>query len=296
MTEFNKKTAFERNLGFISPEEQEKIQSSAIAVAGAGGDGGLLAIQLARMGFGEIRLADPDPFEIENLNRQATCTTESIGINKAESVAEYLRSINPEINVVVYNEGINKENVDEFVDGADLLIDETEYTVHSLGVMLARSARRNNIPNLMALNLGFGTVVTTYDPKGRSLEANLGLSESASLEEIEKAEVPISRWLPYIPPYGDLSVLEKVAKGEKSAPSVAPGVALAAGMGATQAFLNIVHSQNNRPKPVFAPRLLMVDAMTAEAKVLRDPVLSHYKYMARVAMNNIFKRVPKVDY
>ncbi|MCK9641562.1 MAG: ThiF family adenylyltransferase [Prolixibacteraceae bacterium] len=294
--EFNKAKAFERNLGFLSKEEQEKIQSSVIAIAGAGGDGGMLAVQLARMGFGEIRLADPDPFEIENLNRQAVCSADTIDTNKAHAVAEYLKSINPEIIVKVYDEGISATNVDEFVEGADLVVDETEYTIHSLGVMIARSARKQGIPNLMALNLGFGTVVTTYHPTGRTLEENLGLSETASLEEIDKAEVPISRWLPYIPPYGDLSVLDKVAKGEKSAPSIAPGVAIAAGTGATQALLNIIHSQNNRPEPIYAPKLLMIDAMTAEAKVLRDPVFSHYRFLARTVLKNVFKMVPKVDY
>lgn len=62
---------FERNLGFLTLEEQERINNSVVAIAGAGGDGGLLALQFARLGVGEIRLADPDPFEAENINRQA---------------------------------------------------------------------------------------------------------------------------------------------------------------------------------------------------------------------------------
>ncbi len=82
----NYELAFARNLGFISQAEQDKLSETSVAIAGAGGDGGELAVLLARMGFGEIRLADPDPFEIENINRQAVCTTRTVGMNKAVAV------------------------------------------------------------------------------------------------------------------------------------------------------------------------------------------------------------------
>lgn len=293
---FRREAAFARNLGFMSQAEQDKLATSKIAIAGAGGDGGMLAVQLARLGVGEIRLADPDPFEIENLNRQAVCTTKTLGTNKAVAVSEYLRDINPDIITPVYTDGVTRDNVADFLQGADLLIDETEFTIHSLGVMLARTARRNNIPNLMALNIGFGTTVTTYHPQGRTLEANLGLSEEAPLDLIDETEVPVSKWLPYIPSYGDLSVLEKVAKGEKSAPSIAPGVAMAAGAASAQALLNLLHSQNNRKKPVYAPKLLVLDAMSGEAKIIRNPKLGYYRHLAGVVLNNVFDKVPKVSY
>ena len=165
---------FERNLGFMSVGEQSKIQNSVVSIAGVGGDGGLLAVQLARMGVGEIRLADPDPFEFENTNRQAICRESTIGVNKAEAVASYIREINPKICINVYNSGIEEENVTEFVKGSDLLIDETEFTEHALAVMLARESRKHNVPNLTAFNIGFGTVATTYHPRGKTLESRLG--------------------------------------------------------------------------------------------------------------------------
>ena len=292
----DKERAFARNLGFLSEQEQQKLVASKIAIAGAGGDGGMLAIQLARLGVGELRLADPDPFEEENLNRQAVCTTKTIGVNKATAVGDYIHDINPEIVIDTYTKGVTSENVEEFVSGIDLLIDETEFSLHCIGVMLAREARKQNIPNLMALNIGFGAMVTTYKPDGKTLESNLGLSETANLEEISKTEVSVSKWLPYIPPYGDIAVLEKVAKGEKSAPSIAPGVAIAAGVAATQAVLNIVHSQNHRPKPIYAPKMLVFDAMSVEAKIIKHPTISYYRHFGAVVINNIIDKVPKTSY
>lgn len=288
---------FERNLGFLAHAEQDQIENSVVAVAGAGGDGGMLAVQLARMGVGELRLADPDPFEAENINRQAVCNEETIGVNKAEAVAGYVSRINPDIRTAIYTGGITKDNVSEFVAGADLVIDETEFTLHALAVMLAREARANDIPNMTALNVGFGTLATTYHPKGSRLETRLGFREEQDIDEIAATEVSLDRWLPYLPPYGDLKVFELIAKGEKSAPSIAPGVAMAAAVGATQAMLNLVRGiDNHRPKPVYAPRAIVFDAMTLRADVIGYTRRSHYVHLAKMVGRNLLKRNPHAGY
>ena len=115
---------FDRNLGFMSEIEQEKLHESSVAIAGAGGDGGMLAVELARMGVGEIRLADPDTFETENINRQAVCTDETIGVNKSEAVGDYIQKINPDAKVIVQSRGITPDNVGEFVEGIVAVVGE----------------------------------------------------------------------------------------------------------------------------------------------------------------------------
>jgi molybdopterin/thiamine biosynthesis adenylyltransferase len=287
---------FERNLGFMTEAEQEKLQNSVVSIAGAGGDGGMLAVQLARMGVQEFRLADPDPFEVENTNRQAVCTTKTIGVNKAEAVAEYVQAINPNASVTTYSEGITEDNTPEFVQGATLVIDETEFTLHALGIMLSREARYNNIPVMTALNIGFGAMVTTFKPNGITLEKMLGFKNDEPLDEIAEKQVSLDRWLPYLPSYVDMKAFAKVAKGEKSAPSIAPGVAMAASMGATQAFLNIAGKGNHRPKPVYAPKALVMDSMTMEAKQVKFRRRSHYKHLAVIGFKNLLKLNPQASY
>lgn len=288
---------FERNLGFVSLAEQLKVEESIVSVAGAGGDGGLLAILLARMGIGELRLADPDPFEPENTNRQAVCRESTIGINKAEAVSSYIKDINPNISIRVFNTGINEDNVEEFVRGSNLVVDETEFTLHSLAIMLAREARKWDVPNLTAFNVAFGTVSTTYHPKGKTLESILGFGEDQDLKDISKRKVSLSRWLPYLPAYGDINVLSKVSSGEKSAPSVATGVALAAAVGSTQAFLNLVRGNgNHRPDPVYSPRAIVMDAMSIEAKVIKFNRFSHARHLSKVLLVNGLKRNPEASY
>jgi len=287
---------FERNLGFLTQVEQARLENATVSIAGVGGDGALLAVELARMGVGSFKLADPDPFDIENTNRQAVCSEATIGVNKAVAVGDYLTGINPNISIELYKEGINTDNASEFVRDSTLVIDETEFTLHALGIMLAREARENKIPVLTALNIGFGAIVTTYHPDGKPLERQLGFSEHDSIEDIAKSEVKIDRWLPYIPKYGDMNVLAKVASGEKSAPSIAPGVAIAAGIATTQAFLNIVGRGNNRPKPIYAPKAIVVDVMSMEMKKISLSRASHYRYLARMVLQNTLKKNSKADY
>lgn len=287
---------FERNSGFMSEQEMDILGRSTVAVAGAGGDGGALALQLARLGVGHIKLADPDPFEVENINRQAVCTDKTVGVNKAEAVGEYVSSINPVAKVEVYTKGITTENTAQFVDGSDLVIDETEFTMQSLGVMLARESRKRDINVMTALNIGFGAIVSTFKADGVTLEKVLGFSEDQTYEEIDSSEVSLDRWLPYLPNYIDLNSFKKVANGEKSAPSIAPGVALAAGMGSTQAILNLFEGQNNRRLPVYAPKALVMDTMTGRSKQLRFSRLQHYKHLAGIGIKNLLKLNPQASY
>ena len=44
-------------------ESQQKLANTTIGVAGCGGLGSYLAVQLARVGVGHIKVADPDHFE-----------------------------------------------------------------------------------------------------------------------------------------------------------------------------------------------------------------------------------------
>lgn len=287
---------FARNLGFISVEEQQRLHDSSVAIAGAGGDGGMLAVQLARMGVGEFRLADPDPFDVENINRQAVCTSETIGTNKAVAVGEYIKKINPAARVTIYENGITEENTADFIEGTTLVIDETEFTLHALGIMLARESRKQEIPVMTALNIGFGAMVTTFRPHGVTLEKILGFGDDEPLDEISEKPVPLSRWLPFLPRYIDLSVFGKVARGEKPAPSIAPGVATAASLGSTQAFLNIVGQKNKRPSPVYARKVLVSDSMSGDNKKIVFNRLSHYRHMSSLLMSNLFKKNPKASY
>lgn len=273
---------FSRNLGFITAAEQHRLADATVCVAGAGGDGGQLAIALARLGIGTLRLADPETFEVENINRQAGSAQSTVGWNKAEVVSELIRDINPDASVVVLPEGITADNVDAFVAGADVVVDEMEYTRHWLAVSVARAARRHGVPDVMGLNIGFGCCVTSFVPGGRTVERHLGLDETADIEEIAAAHVSLRRWIPRLPRYADLAVLGLVEGRRISAPSVVVGVDLAAGATATEVLNHLIR----RRAPVTAPRYLWFDAMEGRGRVIRRPALSFFGSLAAAGLRS----------
>lgn len=102
----------DRSLGWLgdTPEEQrarqEKLRDTVIGVVGTGGIGGAVALRLIRMGARNLKLADPDVFDVSNIQRQVGASLNTIGRNKAEVVAEHAYDLTRDVNIDVYPEGI----------------------------------------------------------------------------------------------------------------------------------------------------------------------------------------------
>ena len=127
-----------RNLGFIDPAGQDKLRNSTVFVCGTGGMGGAAVLALARAGIGKLILADIDTFEIGNMNRQVFAFTDTVGKHKAEATAELIKTINPEIETVVYKDDW-PDHVTQSVAAAAVTINGTDDLAASL--LLYRTAR-----------------------------------------------------------------------------------------------------------------------------------------------------------
>ncbi|MCM8775307.1 MAG: ThiF family adenylyltransferase, partial [Candidatus Omnitrophica bacterium] len=57
-TEF-RNSFLNRSLPFLTPEGADILKGKAIAIAGCGGVGGIMAVTFARLGIGNFHLADP---------------------------------------------------------------------------------------------------------------------------------------------------------------------------------------------------------------------------------------------
>lgn len=114
-------------------ELQNKLKNSRVGILGVGGVGSHVAISLARMGVGEIKILDFDIVERSNLNRQVLFEENDIGNSKVEVAKKRLESINPYIKVEAINKVI--QNVDDIIDfgkDIDLLMlcaDEPRYKI-----------------------------------------------------------------------------------------------------------------------------------------------------------------------
>lgn len=133
--DFDEKRYWERvkrNLGWLGNTDEEaekrqnKISEVVIGIAGCGGIGGAVAERLVRLGVRHIKVADPDYFELSNINRQFGASLDNLGRNKAEVVGESIFNISRDVNVDVYPEGINNNTADDFVEGCDYVLDKIE--------------------------------------------------------------------------------------------------------------------------------------------------------------------------
>ena len=105
---------------------QERLKGAVAFVAGAGGSGSPLIMELALTGIGTIIVCDHDQVELSNLNRQALHDESRIGMNKALSAKITIRRINPNVNVIAYPQKITGENVVELVGDADIIFDNVD--------------------------------------------------------------------------------------------------------------------------------------------------------------------------
>lgn len=291
---------YSRNYGYWNESEQQLICNSHIAIAGVGGDGFQLGLNLVRMGVQNFSVADPEVFEKENFNRVPGATISGDGRNKAEVFREMAQEINPDIKIDIYKDGVNESNVHDFMRKANLLIDESEIRYSHICIMLARAARKLIIPNMTVMNIGFAGIATSFDPcveKGHAtLEGMMGVSADTPLDEIKDMDINLDCFLPYIPYYGDVEVLKAVNEGAPL-PSIVHGVNIAAGIGATQAFLHLVSpNNNNRPKPVWASHFIYNDSYTNHAGIIKIPKMSHYIGLSKVIVRSAININPHASY
>lgn len=116
---------YSRQLGLDGWGEagQEKLKSSTVFVAGAGGLGSPACLYLAAAGVGRIVVADHDVVELSNLNRQVLHREASMGKPKALSAVEAMRTLNPAIEAVAVGEEIGEGNAARLVKGASVILD-----------------------------------------------------------------------------------------------------------------------------------------------------------------------------
>ncbi len=83
-----------RNRGLIDADDQSRLRTANILIAGCGSVGGAAVEPLVRMGAESLTLAEPDGYDLHNINRQSA-RLQDIGRNKAEVFQEHIRDINP---------------------------------------------------------------------------------------------------------------------------------------------------------------------------------------------------------
>jgi len=167
---FSYDQAFDRNIGWVLPSEQQALRGCCVAIAGMGGVGGVHLLTLVRLGIGAFHLADFDTFDLPNFNRQAGATMDTLDRPKLDVMIEMALAINPELRITRFPEGVTPGNVDSFLDGADLFVDGFDFFVLPVRRQVFARAHELGIPAVTAVPAGMGTGYLAFVPGGMTFE------------------------------------------------------------------------------------------------------------------------------
>lgn len=167
---FSYADAFDRNLGWFTESEQQSLRGKKIAIAGMGGVGGVHLLTLVRLGVAKFHIADLDSFEIANFNRQVGAMMSTLDQPKVEVLGRMAKDINPEAEVVEFPGGVTGENIDAFLDGADLFIDGFDFFVLDIRRKTFARCRELGIPAITAAPVGMGVAFLLFTKDGMSFE------------------------------------------------------------------------------------------------------------------------------
>ncbi|MFX1519592.1 MAG: ThiF family adenylyltransferase [Promethearchaeota archaeon] len=101
--------------------DQSKISKATVFLAGVGALGCAVAMILTMMGIGKLVIVDFDTVELSNLNRQWLFQDEDIGKPKVLAAKERLKTLNPSVDVITFNQKI--EDIPEKIySSCDLVV------------------------------------------------------------------------------------------------------------------------------------------------------------------------------
>ncbi len=146
----------------IGEEGQIKPLESKVLLIGAGGLGSPAAMYLAAAGVGKLGIVDYDVVDVSNLQRQILHGNSDVGRPKVESARDRIREINPDVEVVGYQEPITSANALDIIREYDLVINgsdnfPTRYLVNDACQFLKK-------PLVDASIFMFEGQVTVYQP------------------------------------------------------------------------------------------------------------------------------------
>ena len=143
------------------------LRARTIAFAGLGGVGDGAFLALVRCGVRCFRLAENGVFDPPDMNRQAAAFGTTMDRPKLEVYMELARSINPDLDIQPYPEGVTTGNIDEFLDGAHAYVGVIDAEKgEDVKRMIPDLQEKHGIPVFTCGAVGFGAVMINFAPGG----------------------------------------------------------------------------------------------------------------------------------
>jgi len=143
-------------------EAQERLKSSQVLIAGAGGLASATALYLMAGGLGVMRLVDDSRVSLTDLNHQVLFRERDLGKAKATMAERRLKEINPFVTVESHVKALSEHNVFRLAAGCNVLIDASNNA--GAGSLLNLAAARQQIPLVHAWVWEMTGLLTTCWP------------------------------------------------------------------------------------------------------------------------------------
>lgn len=216
-----------RTARVMGSEALETLAQKHVAIFGVGGVGGYVAEALARSGVGTIEIIDNDDISLTNLNRQIIATRSTVGQVKVTAMANRIRDINPDIQVIAHRTFYMPEQAEHFDFSAfDYVIDAIDTVTAKLDII--RRCCELGTPVISAMGCGnrfdptklvvTDIYKTQMDPLAKVIRRELRKDGIRKLKVVYSTEAPI-------PPYEDEEETTR-----RSLPGSTPFVPAAAGL------------------------------------------------------------------
>jgi len=228
---FDYATAFSRNLGWVTTEEQERLRSMRVAIAGLGGAGGFHLLALARLGIGAFTVAESDHVELANFNRQVAAATSTLGRQKLDVLVAMARDINPNLDIREFPGGVTAANADEFLRDADAYVDGLDFFAFEARGAVFDACARLRIPATTVAPLGMGAALLNFLPGGMTFEEYFGFRGRSDSENALRFLIGLS---PAMLQRNYVVDLSRVNLAEQRGPSTVMACHLCAGIAATE--------------------------------------------------------------
>jgi len=251
--DFDYTEAFSRNIGWITKQQQLALSKKRIAIAGMGGVGGSHLLTLTRLGVGKFNIADFDHFELANFNRQAGASMSTIKCAKAEVLYKKALDINPNLEINIFNQGINTQNTADFLCDVDLYVDGLDFFAVKARRSVFATCADMGIPAITAAPLGMGTALLNFIPGKMTFEEYFLLKDQPENEQLLRFFVGLAPKFLHQKYLVDPTTID--LENHKG-PSTPMGCELCAGVAATQALKILL----NRGKILAAPHAIQFDA------------------------------------
>ncbi|WP_428568687.1 MAG: ThiF family adenylyltransferase [Solidesulfovibrio sp. DCME] len=253
-----------RSVPIFTEDGLAVLRRKVVALAGLGGVGGGAFLALVRCGVTRFRLAENGVFDSPDMNRQAGAFGPTMGRPKLEVYVELARSINPDLELACFPQGVAGDDLERFLAGADVYIGVIDVEKgHDVKAMTPPLLEKHGLPMFTCGAIGFGALLVAHEPGGMMPEA--------FWRRVQERSEGNQGLLPSY--FGDVfnrPVMARIAEGHACdiVPTTAIGALAANTLLACEVLTCLLRGTGLVDRePVFAPRFSMVDFLNQKLVV-----------------------------